>query len=234
MEPQIKILGIIPSRYASTRFPGKPLVEINGKSMVQLVYEQAKQSKLLADVIVATDHPEIYDHVNTFGKVCMTSDKHENGTERCFEALVRQRKQYDFVINIQGDQPFVQPDQIDLLAQSLQESTEIATLVKRIYTTYELLDRNVVKVLIEDGNAFYFGRLLQSTLKHIGIYAYRVDILKQITSLPLSQVELSESLEQMRWLEGGFKIKAIETEFDTVSIDVPEDLKKLNNQIFSK
>ncbi len=239
----MKILGIIPSRFASTRFHAKPLVVIKGKSMIQRVYEQAKQSRLLSEVIVATDHPEIRDHVKEFGGiVCMTREDHVSGTDRCFEALTQQRDQYDYVINIQGDEPFIQPDQIDLLASILDEKIQIATLVKGLQDQEELFNPNLVKaVMSAKKEALYFSRSpvphIRNTdpsqwlnkhkfYKHIGMYAYRTDILQQLTNLPVSMLEKAESLEQLRWLENGYKIAIAETFTETFGIDTPADLQK--------
>jgi 3-deoxy-manno-octulosonate cytidylyltransferase (CMP-KDO synthetase) len=237
------ILGIIPARYASTRFPGKPLVDIGGKSMIQRVYEQVKKSKLITDVIVATDNQQIFDHVTQFhGRVRMTKENHVSGTDRCYEALTLQKAQFDYVVNIQGDEPFIQPEQIDLLAGLLDGKTEIATLVKKIEDPEQLVNPSVVKAVVAlNGEALYFSRstvphirntpekdwLNKHTFyKHIGMYAYRTDVLKKLTSLPVSQLEKAESLEQLRWLENGFRIKVAETKTETIGIDTPEDLHK--------
>lgn len=239
----MKIIGIIPSRYASTRFPAKSLAIIKGKSMIQRVYEQAQQSSALNTVIVATDHQEIYDHVKKFGgAVCLTRPDHASGTDRCFEALAHQHNKYDYVINIQGDEPFIQPDQIDLLAGKLDGMTEIATLVKALQTEEQLFNPNVVKVVLNDlMEALYFSRSpiphIRNTgekewlgkhkfYKHIGMYAYRSDVLERLTRLSVSSLEKAESLEQLRWLENGFKISVAETLTETIGIDTPEDLQK--------
>ncbi len=239
----IQILGVIPARYASTRFPAKPLADLGGKSMIQRVYEQVKKSTLITDVVVATDHPEIFNHVMQFGgNVCLTKESHASGTDRCYEALTLQQKEYTYVINIQGDEPFIQPSQIDLLAKLLDGGTEIATLVKKIEDREQLFNPNVVKTVVaENKTALYFSRspiphirntpesewLTKNTFyKHIGMYAYRRDILKQLTDLPVSSLEKAESLEQLRWLENGFKISVAETQTETIGIDTPEDLKK--------
>lgn len=237
------ILGVIPARYASTRFPAKPLADLGGKSMVQRVYEQVKKSNRISEVVVATDHPEIFHHVQRFGgNVCMTNAHHASGTDRCYEALAPQKKEFHYVINIQGDEPFIQPDQIDLLASLLDGKTEIATLIKKIEEKESLFNPNVVKVVAStDKTALYFSRspiphirntqendwLSRHTFyKHIGMYAYRSDILKLLTGLPVSSLEKAESLEQLRWLEHGFKISVAETQTETIGIDTPEDLKK--------
>lgn len=237
------ILGIIPARYASTRFPGKPLADIGGKSMIQRVYDQVKKSKLVTDVIVATDNRQIMDHVTTFGgRVRMTKESHVSGTDRCYEALTLQKAPFDYVINIQGDEPFIQPEQIDLLAGLLDGKTEIATLVKKIEDREQLFNPNVVKAVVAaNGEALYFSRSTvphirntpeaewmakHSFYKHIGMYAYRTDVLKRLTELPVSPLEKAESLEQLRWLENGFRIKVAETKTETIGIDTPEDLQK--------
>jgi 3-deoxy-manno-octulosonate cytidylyltransferase (CMP-KDO synthetase) len=239
----IQILGIIPARYSSTRFPAKPLIDIGGKSMIQRVYEQVKKSKLITEVVVATDHSEIFRHVQAFGgHVCMTKETHASGTDRCYEALLLQQKKFEYVINIQGDEPFIQPEQIDLLANQLDGVTEIGTLVKKIETEDQLHNPNIVKaVLSGKGEALYFSRstiphlrnipekewLQKHTFyKHIGMYAYRTDILQRLSSLSVSSLEKAESLEQLRWLENGFRIKVAETHTETLGIDTPDDLKK--------
>jgi 3-deoxy-manno-octulosonate cytidylyltransferase (CMP-KDO synthetase) len=239
----MKIIGIIPSRYASTRFPAKSLAIINGKSMIQRVYEQAQQSSALNDVIVATDHAEIYDHVKRFGgEVCMTRTDHVSGTDRCHEALMHQRKKYDYVINIQGDEPFIQPHQIDLLAGRLDGVTEIATLIKALTNEEQLFSPNIVKVVCSKvKEALYFSRSpiphIRNTpenewmskhkfYKHIGMYAYRSDVLERLHRLSVSSLEKAESLEQLRWLENGFKISVAETTTETLGIDTPEDLER--------
>jgi 3-deoxy-manno-octulosonate cytidylyltransferase (CMP-KDO synthetase) len=237
------ILAIIPARYASTRFPAKPLADLGGKSMIQRVYEQVKKSKLVTETVVATDHPEILQHVQKFGgNVCMTKESHASGTDRCFEALTLQLKEFSYVINVQGDEPFIQPEQIDILAKLLDGKVEIATLVKKIEDQEQLFNPNVVKAIVSnDKNALYFSRSpiphIRNTLenewlskhpffKHIGMYAYRSDILKHLTALPVSSLEKAESLEQLRWLENGFRISVAETRTETIGVDTPEDLKK--------
>ena len=241
-----KILGIIPARYQSTRFPAKALADIGGKPMIQRVYEQAVKAQTLADVVVATDHEEIAQCVQHFeGKVVMTNPGHPSGTDRCYEALTLQPTTYDYAINIQGDEPFINPAQIDLLASLLDNVTRLATLAKKIEDPSEIHDENVVKVVFaHDGQALLFSRAAvphvrnyakedwihhQDFFKHIGIYAYRVDVLEQITQLPPSSLERSESLEQLRWLENGYPIKVAETIYPSIGIDTPEDLIKIRN-----
>lgn len=244
----MNILGIIPARYASTRFPAKPLVEIGGKSMIRRVYEQAEKARLLSNVVVATDNNEIFNHVKTFGgNVVMTKEEHPSGTDRCFEALEKTSGDFDFVINIQGDEPFIHPEQIDLLASALNKETELATLVKKIEDQETLFNPNTPKVIFnKNKEAIYFSRQTIPYIrgaepeqwlskaefyKHIGIYAYRADILKAITSLETGSLEKSESLEQLRWLENGFKIKVEITTYESVGIDVPSDLEKIKDLI---
>jgi 3-deoxy-manno-octulosonate cytidylyltransferase (CMP-KDO synthetase) len=237
-------LGIIPARYASTRFPGKPLVDIGGKSMIQRVYEQAKKCIHLSEVVVATDDARIFDHVTAFGGVAvMTSPEHQSGTDRCAE-VAQKHPEYSVIINIQGDEPFIDPEQISkLIACFDDKGTQIATLIKKVLTEQELQNSNSPKVIInKQSEAIYFSRSplphirgqepqnwLQhfTYFKHIGIYGYRADVLQQITKLQVSSLEKAESLEQLRWVENGYKIKVAETELETIAIDSPEDLKKL-------
>ncbi|MCF8465397.1 MAG: 3-deoxy-manno-octulosonate cytidylyltransferase [Flavobacteriales bacterium] len=231
-----KIVGIIPSRYASTRFPAKPLVDIAGKSMIQRVYEQASKAASLRDVIVATDDQRIFDHVLGFGgKVMMTSSEHQSGTDRCAEVLSR-LENVDVVINIQGDEPFIEPKQINQLAACFANpQTQIATLIKKMDNQVDLESDTVVKVSRTASNkAINFSRKAFSTLdasyKHIGIYAYRTDTLKTISKLPQSSNELRERLEQLRWLDNSFEIQLAETEHESNSVDTPQDLERLLRQ----
>ena len=240
----MNILGIIPARYASTRFPGKPLVDIVGKSMIRRVYEQAKKCTSLNDVFVATDDNRIYDHVIAFGgQAIMTAGTHQSGTDRCAE-VARQFPQYQVIVNIQGDEPFIDPKQIEHVAACFTDlDVELATLIKKIITTEELYNFSSPKVIInKKSEAIYFsrsplpyvrGQEPQQWLnhynyyKHIGIYGYRSDILQQVTSLPVSPLEKAESLEQLRWIENGYRIKVVQTLLETHAIDAPEDLVKL-------
>ena len=251
----MKILGVIPARFASTRFPGKPLADLLGKSMVHRVYLQCKKSKRLSEIVVATDHQKIFDHVISFGgNACLTSEQHPTGTDRCCEAMHLQKSSFDFVVNIQGDEPFIDPRQIDLLCSSLENTTELATLIQPLTTLAQLLSPNEAKVVLNaKKEAMYFSRspvpfvqkseqenwLSETTYyRHVGLYAYRQDILKEITRLPVSALEKAESLEQLRWLENGFKIKTVETDAEEgLCIDTPQDLeraidylKKMKNQ----
>lgn len=238
------ILGIIPARYASTRFPGKPLIEILGKTMIQRVYEQTKKSTLLADVVVATDDERIYDHVVGFGgKAVYTKSEHPSGTDRCFEALQNIKGHYDYVINIQGDEPFIDPSQIELLASECDGKTELATLMIPVDSHEVLFDMGEVKITLNTNNeALYFSRMVIPFIKgkpqeewhkhhqyyrHAGMYAYRKDVLEAITKLKPSSLENAESLEQLRWLENGFKVKCAITQFDSHCIDTPEDIDKV-------
>ncbi len=240
----MKILGIIPSRYESSRFPGKPLIDIKGKSMIQRVYEQAIESTLINELVVATDDDRIYKHVNSFGgNVVMTSTKHTSGTDRCGEVLNKYNN-FDIVINIQGDEPLIKPQQLDDLLMVFKNSdVKIATLIKKMTDINEVLNPNRIKVVLDKNkNGIYFSRspipfvakydknewLKHSVFwKHIGIYAWRTDVLLQLVNLPKTQLESTESLEQLRWIFNGYKIKTVETMIETPNIDTPEDLEKV-------
>ena len=245
----MKIIGIIPARYASTRFPGKPLVDIAGKSMIQRVYEQVKGCASLAEVIVATDDARIEEHVKSFaGNVLMTSDKHQSGTDRCAEVM-NKIAGFDIAINIQGDEPFINPLQIELLCALFEaENTQIGTLVKRIDNTEDLFKESTPKVVLNTAmEAIYFSRHTipfqqhvahekwlenQTYFKHIGIYGYRKDVLAQIPSLPVSALEKAEGLEQLRWIENGYAIKVAETTHDTIAVDHPSDVQNILDSFF--
>lgn len=240
----MRSIGIIPARYASSRFPGKPLADINGKIMIQRVYEQAKKASALHHVVVATDDERIREAVINFGgEVTMTSSEHQSGTDRCLEALEAQEEEFEVVVNIQGDEPFISPGQINLILSCFhQENTEIATLVKLIESEKELWNINKPKVLMdEDDFAIYFSRqcipFLRSVekekwleqfnfYKHIGMYAYRSETLKEICSLKPSRLERAEGLEQLRWIENGYKVKTAITDEEALSVDTPEDLEQ--------
>jgi len=238
-------IGIIPARFQSSRFPGKPLANMAGKPMIQRVYEQAKIA--LDNVWVATDDERIYDAVVSFGgNAVMTSTNHRSGTDRCNEAYFKIEKKYDVVINIQGDEPFIQPQQIQTLMNCFDtETVQLATLVKPFKKEdgFEaLFNPNSPKVILnQSSEAIYFSRSIipyirdvhhtewldkHTFYKHIGMYAYRTDVLNEITLLPQSSLELAESLEQLRWIENGYKIKAGMTDIETIGIDTPEDLEK--------
>jgi len=239
----MKIVGIIPARYASTRFPGKPLALIKGKPMIQRVYEQALKSKLDA-VVIATDDVRIADAVMDFGgQYVMTSPNHRSGTDRCCEALDLLKTKYDAVVNIQGDEPFIDPKQIDLLVDLiLRDDTPLASLAKRIDDADELFSPNAVKVVVnQEGNALYFSRnpipfmrnvdrdewLAKGRFyKHIGIYAYKADVLHQVAHMEPSALEQAESLEQLRWLENGLAIRMALSDAENISIDTPDDLHR--------
>ncbi len=242
----MKFIGIIPARYASTRFPGKPLADMKGKTMIERVYERVKDT--VDAVCVATDDSRIEAAVKAFGgNVVMTSEKHRSGTDRVYEAFVKVGTGYDVVVNIQGDEPFIHPEQIETLkACFADESTEIATLVKPFHPDDDfettLFNPNSPKVVVNNrGEAMYFSRSVipyvrgkdyrewlpnHTYYKHIGLYAYRADTLKEITSLPQSPLEIAESLEQLRWLENGYRIKVGITGQETIGIDTPEDMAK--------
>ncbi len=238
----MNFIGIIPARYESTRFPGKPLALINGKPMIQWVYENI--SKALEHVWVATDDDRILNIVQEFGgNAIKTLSSHQSGTDRCAEAAQKLagKINFDVVINIQGDEPFIQPEQIELLKSCFENDTDIATLIKKIETQEELFNPNRPKVVIDNRqNALYFSRSPIPFLRgeaeknwhiknkfwaHIGMYAYKAGVLHKITKLEQSTLELSESLEQLRWLENGFQIKTAETKHQSIGIDTPEDLE---------
>lgn len=241
----MRVLGIIPSRYASTRFPGKPLADIGGRSMIRCVYEQCLKSQTLSSVIVATDDQRIADEVESFGgKFVFTSPDHPSGTDRCNEVISNMQETYDAVINIQGDEPFIDPGQIDLLAACFSDpQTQIATLIKKISDQEPLFNPNTPKVIIDAHQfAIYFSRETiphirnkersewlsgHTFYQHIGIYGYRWDVLKSITGLPVSSLEKAESLEQLRWIENGLKIKTAVSAHQSISIDTPADLTYL-------
>jgi 3-deoxy-manno-octulosonate cytidylyltransferase (CMP-KDO synthetase) len=241
------LLAVIPARYASTRFPGKPLVLIQGKSMIQRVYEQALMSQSVDEVVIATDDDRIFDHARSIGaNVVMTKPDHPSGTDRCAEVMA-EYPQAQYVLNIQGDEPFVQPEQIDLLADTLMRvgGTGIATLAKKIHQEDILFNPNVVKVVFSaDSEALYFSRhpipfirgaeaglwlIHHDFYKHIGLYGFHREALTKISALAPSRLEKAESLEQLRWLENGFRIRVGITELETTGIDTPEDLEKIEN-----
>lgn len=239
------IVGIIPARYASSRFPGKPLIEIKGKTMLQRVYELAAKSKSLSRVVVATDDERVFNHVKNFaGDVVMTDADHPSGTDRCMDALLQLKEDYNYVINIQGDEPFIEPEQIDELAAVLKDGkTELATQMIAVDNYEMLFDKGEVKIVLNTNNeALYFSRMVIPFIKgveekewhthhqyfrHVGMYAYRKDVLQKITELPVSSLEKAESLEQLRWIENGFKIKCVLTKFESHCIDTPEDVEKV-------
>jgi 3-deoxy-manno-octulosonate cytidylyltransferase (CMP-KDO synthetase) len=245
----MKIFGIIPARYASSRFPGKPLALIGGKPMIQRVYERASQCRILSGVVVATDDDRISRCVKNFGgAVCMTSPSHKSGTERCHEAMTffGSPDPADIIINIQGDEPFIDPGQIEELAGCFRDQeVSIGTLMKKIRSEAELFDPNVVKVVPDKFfRAILFSRQalpfqrgierdqwLEHTdyYKHVGIYGYRADVLAELVKLPESTMEKAESLEQLRWIENGCPIHLRETVFESHAVDTPADLSKITN-----
>lgn len=239
----MKVVGIIPARYNSTRFPGKPLAMIKGKTMIQRVCEQAWKSKLDA-VVVATDDIRIADEVLKFGgKYVMTDPRHQSGTDRCCEAVQMLEEQYDAVVNIQGDEPFIDPRHINLLVDMIsRDDTQLASLVKRVEDAEDLFGSSKVKVVMDKtGKALYFSRnpipFMQNVAhekwlqkgrfyQHIGIYAYKTETLYQIAKMQPSALEQAESLEQLRWLENGLSIRMAVVAGESLSIDTPDDLAK--------
>lgn len=239
----MNFIGIIPARYQSSRFPGKPLAVIKKKPMIQWVYENV--SKAIEHIWVATDDERIAKTVSSFGgNVVNTNKNHQSGTDRCAEAarIISEQHQFDVVVNIQGDEPFIQPGQIETIKNCfITDDVKIATLVKRIDTAEELFNPNRPKVVLDKhNNALYFSRSaipyfrgekeenwikMNTYWGHVGMYAFRSDVLQEITRLNQSSLELSESLEQLRWLENGYKIRTAETKVDTIGIDTPEDLE---------
>lgn len=241
----MKFIGFIPARYASTRFPGKPLAILGGKTIIERVYRQV--TNVLDDVYVATDDERIREAVIAFGgKAVMTSVLHKSGTDRCYEAYTKVGRDYDVVVNIQGDEPFIQPEQIETVKQCFEnQDTQIATLVKPFdsHSPFEMLENvNSPKVVVnKEMDALYFSRSIipyqrnaekkdwlknHTYYKHIGLYAYLCSVLGKITQLPTSSLEQAESLEQLRWLENGYKIKVGISNMETIGIDTPEDLKR--------
>jgi 3-deoxy-manno-octulosonate cytidylyltransferase (CMP-KDO synthetase) len=245
LQTLLKAVGIIPARFNSTRFPGKPLADIKGKTMIRRVYEQAEKSHSLSGVFVATDDERIVAEVNSFGgNAIMTSPKHQSGTDRCYEVLEKIGKdKYEIVVNIQGDEPFIHPEQIDKVVKCFhKETVQISTLGHLIADSRDLINPGIVKIARNvNGEALYFSRSpipyirdannadwtkLYPYLKHIGIYAYRSDVLEKIVKLPTSSLEKVESLEQLRWLENGYSIMVEITDKESFPVDYPEDLKR--------
>ena len=241
----MKVLGVIPARYGSSRFPGKPLIDLKGKSMIQRVYEGAKQCTLFEEVVVATDDQRIFDAVQMFGgKAMMTSQSHPSGTDRCAE-VAKTYPQMDVVVNIQGDEPLVDFRQLEQLIKAFDDrETQIATLGNKSVSMDDLLNPNRIKIVVNKAaEAIYFSRSpipnfhhakqdpLSSYpyLRHIGLYAYRSTILSELTALEPTALEQTESLEQLRWLYHGYAIKVVETTIETPNIDVPEDVEKVLN-----
>lgn len=246
----MKFTAIIPARYASTRFPGKPLALLSGKPIIQHVYEQVNQ--VIKDVWVATDDQRIFETVNTFGgKAVMTRKDHKSGTDRIEEAAEKIQTQADIIINVQGDEPFIQPSQIETLCELFKHpQTQIATLGKPFESIEAVKNTNSPKIVTNyQGFALYFSRSVIPFvrgieenewlehfpyLKHLGIYAYRREILKEITKLPMSSLEKAESLEQLRWLQNGYRIRVGITNVETIGIDTPKDLERAEAFIAKK
>lgn len=238
----MKFIGIIPARYASTRFPGKPLALLGEKPVIQHVYE--KVAAVLEAAYVATDDERIYDVVKSFGgQVVMTRTDHKSGTDRIEEAIEKIGGEWDVVVNVQGDEPFVAKSQLDTICHCFDDpTTQIATLGKPFESMEAVQNPNSPKIVVDNmGFAMYFSRSVipyvrgkeksswlthYPFLKHLGIYAYRKDVLRQVTQLPQSSLEIAESLEQLRWLQNGFKIKVGTTDVETVGIDTPQDLER--------
>jgi len=237
-------LGIIPARYASTRFPGKPLIDIDGKTMIQRVYEQACSATSLDKVVIATDDTRIIAEVERFGgEYVLTRADHQSGTDRCAEVAAK-IPGFNVIINIQGDEPYIDPVQINLLSSCFEDAdVQLATLIKKIHDKEELFNHNIPKVVINSrAEAIYFSRhpipfirnheeenwpTAHQFYKHIGIYGYTDVALHQITAMAPSSLELAESLEQLRWIENGFKIQTKITALETIAVDTPEDLEKI-------
>lgn len=249
----MNFVGIIPARYASTRFPGKPLAMLGGKAVIQRVYEQV--SNVLSDVYVATDDERIFNAVKTFGgKVVMTSANHKSGTDRVEEAVNKLGEQFDVIINIQGDEPFIHESQIRTICECFSDTNTMIATLGRPFTeddTIEDLENPNSPKLVCDNNGFamYFSRSIIpyvrnaekkewinkfNYLKHIGLYAYRRNVLAEITKLPQSSLEIAESLEQLRWLQNGYRIKVGITNVETIGIDTPDDLKKAEEFLLGK
>lgn len=243
----MKFIGIIPARYSSSRFPGKPLAILGGKPVIEHVYRQV--SSVMEDVFVATDDQRIYDAVVAFGgKAIMTRSDHKSGTDRICEALEKVGGSFDVVINIQGDEPFIQKSQLETVMQCFDDPrTQIATLGKPFESMEAVENPNSPKIVLDnDGYALYFSRSVIPFvrgkeheewlshfpyLKHIGLYAYRTEVLMEISKLPQSTLELAESLEQLRWLQNGYKIKVGLTDVETIGIDTPEDLQRAEEKM---
>ena len=242
----MKILGVIPARFASSRFPGKPLIDLAGKSMIQRVYEGASNCDAFSKLVVATDDERIFNHVIGFGgEAIMTSDRHQSGTDRCGE-VIEKYPDCEIVVNIQGDEPLVDPEQLKQLITAFdKKETQIATLGIALKTQQELFNPNRIKVVVNvHGQAIYFSRnpipfgaqMLQDFwmknypyMRHIGLYAFRTETLKMLVQLTPTALEKQESLEQLRWMYHGFPIQLVMTEIETPNIDSPEDVAHILN-----
>jgi 3-deoxy-manno-octulosonate cytidylyltransferase (CMP-KDO synthetase) len=238
----MKVLGVIPARYASTRLPGKPLLPLAGKPMIERVWERVRQATSLSGVIVATDDERICRAVKAFGgEAMLTRSDHRSGTERVAEVAVA-HKDVDIFVNVQGDEPLIEPAAIDLAVEAMREDAEVvvATLAVPIHNPADIMDPNVVKTVLDfDGNGLYFSRapipwvrdrggpVHARHLKHLGLYAYRRDALLEFPTFPQGDLERVEQLEQLRWLENGYRIRVVETEHDSIGVDVPEDVARV-------
>lgn len=238
----MNVLAVIPARYASTRLPGKPLVPLGGKPMIQRVWERVRQAQSVSDVIIATDDERIRSAVQAFGgDVAMTRSDHRSGTERVAEAALA-RGDAEIIVNVQGYEPLIEPSAIDAAVEAVREDLEVsvATLAVPISKPADIMDPNVVKAVLDfDGNALYFSRapipwvrdrsgpVHAKHLKHLGLYVYRRAALLEFATFPQGDLERIEQLEQLRWLENGYRIRVAETEYDSVSVDVPEDIPRV-------
>ena len=238
----MNVLAVIPARYASTRLPGKPLVPLGGKPMIQRVWERVRQAQSVSDVIIATDDERIRSAVQAFGgDVAMPRSDHRSGTERVAEAALA-RGDAEIIVNVQGDEPLIEPSAIDAAVEAVREDLEVsvATLAVPISKPADIMDPNVVKAVLDfDGNALYFSRapipwvrdrsgpVHAKHLKHLGLYVYRRAALLEFATFPQGDLERIEQLEQLRWLENGYRIRVAETEYDSVSVDVPEDIPRV-------
>ena len=242
----MKTLGVIPARYASARFPGKPLIALAGKPMIERVWERVRGASSLSGVVVATDDERITSAVKAFGgEAVLTRSDHRSGTERVAEVAVL-RKDVEVFVNVQGDEPLIDPAAIDQAVEALREDPEVrvATLAVPISNPPDIMDPNVVKTVLDfDGNALYFSRapipwvrdrggpVHARHLKHLGIYVYRRDALLDFPTFPQGDLERIEQLEQLRWLENGYRIRVVETEHDSIGVDVPEDVARVEQML---
>lgn len=237
----MKVVGIIPARYGSKRLPGKPLLDILGKSMIQRVFEQCKKCDKLNTVVVATDDKRIYEHVKAFnGNAIMTSKTHKTGTERCNETVKKLTQEFDVIVNIQGDEPFINPIQIEeVITLFNDKNTQIGTLVSVIKDIKVLKDNNAPKAILdEQARAIRFCRIISTNLRaqkriyqHVGIYAYKKNILEEICALTESKNEIKEQLEQLRWLDNNYKIKTRITNFQNIGVDTAKDIEKIKQNM---
>jgi 3-deoxy-manno-octulosonate cytidylyltransferase (CMP-KDO synthetase) len=233
----LKILTVIPSRYHSSRFPGKPLIDLNGMTMIERVHAQVLKCKSISDIVIATESELVYNHTSAFCQTMITDANHENGTQRCGEVLQRLHTKYDVIINVQGDEPFIDPKALTMLCEAFKTPCQIASLYNNFEDVAEIENPNLIKVITDANNdAMYFSRspipykrypLSIPTKKHIGVYAFDATIFQELLQLPSTAIEQAESLEQLKWMHYGYKLKMIETEYQSIGIDVPDDLIKL-------